>query len=142
MAAPWTIAHVAVASEPANRSSVGTGFGHGPSDAASSARGSACGWCRPAPGSPASTSSSRWRSRLRLCAAGLAEADARVDPDLVDAGGAAPRAPLGEEGLHLGDHVVVAGVDLHGAGRAPAVHGDPADAELGGHVAAATPRRR
>jgi hypothetical protein len=64
---------------------------------------------------------------------GLAEPDARVDPHLAD-----PRIGRGGGASHqeppdLVDHVVVAGIVLHGAGVTGHVHRDPADIQLGGH---------
>ena len=53
---------------------------------------------------------------------GLAEPDARVDPDLARPRRRAPARPARPGSrLDLGDHVVVAGIDLHGVGRA--LHG-------------------
>ncbi len=64
----------------------------------------------------------------------LAEADARIDPDLAHPGGAGPGRPLQHEAVHLGHHVAVAGVGLHGAGLALHVHGHPAGAGLRRHL--------
>ncbi len=69
---------------------------------------------------------------------GLAEADPRVQPDLLppDAGGDGRFRPRGEEGGHLGDHVLVMGRRLHGAGFALHVHQHHAAAQAGGGLQA------
>ena len=64
----------------------------------------------------------------------LAEADARVDPDLGHARRQRLPGPLEHEAVHLGHDVVVAGVVLHGAGLALHVHGHPARTGVGRHL--------
>ena len=63
---------------------------------------------------------------------GLAEADAGVDPDLLDAGVAGQAGAFEDEGRDLVYDVVVLGVVLHGARLALHVHGDPAGTGGGG----------
>ena len=64
---------------------------------------------------------------------GLGEADAGVDPDLLDAGGPPGLGPLDQELAHLGHHVFVVRLLLHGGGLAFHVHGDPPSAGGGRH---------
>lgn len=65
---------------------------------------------------------------------GLAEAEAGVDDDVVEAGGVEAGDTVGEETADVGDHVGVDGVLLHGLGGALDVHHDVGDAALGEEV--------
>ena len=82
-------------------------------------------------GQPVAASDRVARSRARLWAAGLAEPDPGVDPDLLHARVPGRRGPLHQERPHLGHHVVVGGSLLHRPGLAPHVHGHPAHARPG-----------
>src|SRR4051812_1204874 len=66
--------------------------------------------------------------QLHAVGAGLAEADAGIEPDPLcgDAGRAGNFEPLGEEGPDRGDDIVVAGVLLHRPRLAEHVHEDDA----------------
>ena len=103
----------AVASEPSSRSSGRHGAVAGPrgepvGGPEQPPEGSPCGWCRRHRASPSATSSSRWRSRVRLCSAVLPKPMPGSIQISVTPAGSAAAGPLGEEGRDLGDHVVVA----------------------------------
>ena len=91
--------------------------------------GTPCDWCRPAPGPIARppTSSRQVAQERQVVGDRLAEADPGVDPDLAHPGRAAARAARStQEAVHLGHHVVVAGVVCIVGRRPLHVHGDPA----------------
>ena len=151
--APRIMAQHAVVSEPTNRSSTATGSG--PSKAAVAAGRTGVGR-KPAVRAgqqhtegPLAAGADRDREPLRhqvvqtgqerhVVGGRLAEPDARVQPHLRDPGPGGPVGPLDQEPGHVVDHVVVAGLALHGPRVAHHVHGHPPDAQVGGH----RPQRR
>ena len=80
----------------------------------------------------AATSASTWAEQGQVVLGGLAEADARVDPDLGDAGRAGPLGQAEQEAVHLGHHVVVAGVGAACRPGCPACAWPPSRRRLGG----------
>ncbi len=80
--------------------------------------------------------------KLQIVADRLAEADARIDVDLLDTGRRGPRRTRLEEPAHLGDDVVIAGVVLHIGGSPFAVHRHKAGAVIGGDRRRGLTRRR
>ena len=76
----------------------------------------------------ASTSSARWCSSERLCAVVLPKPMPGSTQTSPTPAARARRGPLQHEAVHLGHHVVVAGVGLHGARRRPACAWPPSPA--------------
>ena len=127
---PASIAQVAVASEPA------TAVLHGrrpPYPGRPGGPGSSCGWCPRAPGIPGPPARARWRSRARLWSRVLPKPMPGSTHTSATPAAAAAAGPVGQEGTHLGHHVVVGGGLLHGAGRPLHVHGHPPHPGLGRH---------
>ena len=129
-----SMAQVAVASEPASRSSTGRGLA-ARGAARPGAPGSPCGWCRPAPGSPSATSSGEVAQQGQVVGRRSCRSRCRGRPrPRRTPASSGRRGPLGQEGRAPrrprrrsgGRPAWCAGVALH-------VHGHPADAELGGH---------
>ena len=114
MPTPWSIAHTAVATTPrAGRRGAGV-----PPSAVSRPRNDlrlvpdhapAIPWPRGVRGAGAGT----------VVVGGLAETDARVDPDLAHASGPRPLGPLDEEAATSADHVVVARVAAASSAGSP-----------------------
>ena len=155
---PCTAAHVAAAREPSMRSSTGTGVVSSPmptptspGSAGALARWSLAASRRPEEGLAGDPDGDREARRHQLVEVGqqlqvvaqvLAEAEARVDPQLVDAGVPRGLGPGDEVLAHLADDVLVRRGVLHRPRVALHVHGDPAHAEPGGDLVEARPRCR
>ena len=151
MATPWRAAHTTEASEPsiavarrhrgdgrpgpARRRHAGqTRPGARPRPRRPApGRGRPCATARRRPASPVATMASSRAEEGEVVRSRLAEPEARIDPDLVDAGGERRLGPFDEEGPHIGDDVVVRRVLLHRPGVAKHVHRDPGDTPIGGH---------